>query len=303
MNTQETSPYPEWIRFIRASVGALSLDSNPPRQRAVISLPVLELSAGIATFLAVRHFAIRRSTNPLDNPTSAMQSKPASYFGSGRYEDVQILDVENDIPRLQYSGGTVSLGKYPDVIRQLPESFERRSSHRKISQSTLSAWKTVERFDVSAGRIHARVSAMPILFIGSRGALEADLEVLSGLFPSPPEFCDIGSSLSSWFRHPVIAVGPQIPQDRDWLGDVTPSLVILVGAAAWHSNLRRIFWDAPHMLLLDRRSQTAVGIASEIELSQPIFSEVDLDIPRGIEATWFSDPPLIAGDFDDEEFE
>lgn len=296
------SRLPPWIRFLRSSSLTLLKGDGNLRNRIAIAVPAIELSVGAAVFATVRELAVQRSVLPLGIPSGTDALSHVSFFGSGKYEDAVLLDVRDGVPRLRYSGGEVRLEKYGDVVRPLPSSFEPRTSRRALSDEITAAWRTVERFEANAGRIHARVSATPVLVIGSFDGLQADLEVLQGVFPLPKSFCDASSSVDAWFRHPVLVAGPQT-EIRSWFPDVSPSLVVAVGAAAWNSKLRRQFWNAPHLLLLDRRSPTSLEIASDLESSVQEMSSLDLERPKGVEAVRFCETSFSSSDFDNEDFE
>lgn len=286
---------PDWFRFLRTV--AISNLTSPvgPRSRITIAAPGARLALGCAVFSAVRQLAVVRAETPLNLPNPEAFPAPVSHFGSGKYEDATLRAITDGVPSLQTTTGPVQLQQYADIVRVLPDEFPHRTAPRRIPDLTSNAWQTVDRFGVNANRIHARVSATPILVIGSRNSLAEGFEDLRDVVPSPAEFCDVGSSFDEWYRHPVIAVGTQHDAAEPWLADLQPALVVTLGAAAWTSKLRRAFWDVPHLLILDRQSPAGIDLVESLALSRTTLARTTFAVPHGFEAMQFTDHALALG--------
>lgn len=63
------------------------------------------------------------------------------------------------------------------------------------------------------------------------------------------------NSLDSWFRSPLLIVTPEQTRMRDWLAEVTPAAVIILGWKSWKKPARWHWPDVTHYLILDVRSE------------------------------------------------
>lgn len=278
--------HPAWMAYLeQCAVAQLPLAGR----RTALVLPSSEYAPAILTLAVVEHLLARRATQPLDMVTSAHVGWPASVFTSGSYSD-SVITAVTDI-RIQIHGS--KLEKYLDIVRILPEGFPDDRPSRVLNRETVSVWTRHLPKGVEGARVHARVSATPVVVIGNRAPLLRDLQELEGVCPDAVRLADVGGGPSSWFRHPVICLDPgtQVPE---WLRSAPASLVIAVGAAGWRSPVRHALGSAPQLLVLDRRSGTSVDIVDDILLTEPSSVPVTPAPPAGVEA-WSFDEAVIPG--------
>lgn len=268
-----------WLRYL-AELGSLAAlrPLDPPR-RVLLGLPTGDVAAAVLAAAALRALGSYRSTNPLDRVGPDHVGGCVSTFQSGAYEDGRLDEAAGDIVRV----GTTKHTTYADVVRALPEEFPFDRGRRKLRDTIVEAWELFANGRVDARRLHARVSASPVLVIGHRTAFDDDIATLQELWPKLPALADVGHGLDGWFRHPIIVCSPVTPPPS-WLRDVTPALVVCDGAAAWRSPLRRSFQEAAHLLVLDRRSQAAIDEIESIVDAHTETAPLLRESPPGIEA-------------------
>jgi hypothetical protein len=113
-----------------------------------------------------------------------------------------------------------------------------------------------------------------------------------------------GTSPDDWFRRPIICMSPRALQNREWLSELIPSAVIVIGYSAWSTPARWIWPEIPHVLFLNSRSDDIFRFRlwHDGQNFSPIFSEfADLKGVAGIPAKFFSEPVQSAqsdNDFD-----
>lgn len=273
-----------WMAYLeRCAVAQLPL----PGRRTVLVLPSSEYAPATLALAVVEYLLSTRAKQPLDVATSDDVGRAASVFTSGSYSDSVISAVTGT--RIQINGS--KLEKYLDIVRILPDGFLDPRPARLLNRDTISVWTRHLPPGVEGARVHARVSATPIVVIGNRAPLLRDLEALQIVCPDALRLADVGGGTSSWFRHPVICLDPgtEVPE---WLRAAPVSLVIAVGAAGWRSPVRHALGAAPQVLVLDRRSGTSVDVVDDIVLTEPVTVPVAPEPPMGIEA-WGFDEALI----------
>lgn len=288
-------PFPKWANFLKQfAVAHLWLQSC---RRTVLVLPTGEFAPALLTLVVVERLMAVRTRQPLDVVSGEDVGRSASVFASGCYEDAVIRSVTGT--RILINGS--SLEKYLDIVRMLPGGFIADRPSRRLERETISVWSRHLPKDVDGARVHARISATPVVVIGNRAPLLNDLGALEGLFPDAVRLCDVGAGPGTWFRHPVICVDPS-SQVTDWLQNLRPSLVVAVGASGWRSPVRHALGSAPQILVLDRRSSSCVDVVSDILLTQPRTVETPVPPPHGVEAWTFDEVTLqppgagLAGD-------
>lgn len=227
-----------------------------------------------------------RVRQPLDVVGAEDVGRCASVFASGSYEDAVIRSVTDT--RILINGS--ALEKYLDIVRVLPDGFWADRPTRRLDRQTISVWSRHLPRDVDGARVHARVSATPVVVIGNRTPLLDDLGALESIGPDVLRLCDVGAG-AGWFRHPVICVdsNSEVP---DWLPSLRPSLVVAVGASGWRSPARYALGAAPQILVLDRRSGSCVDVVSDIVLTEPRTVATPVLPPRGVEAWSFDEVTL-----------
>lgn len=289
---------PTWLRYLLDAAATAALRPVSPPRRLLLALPTSELAAATVAVGAVSALVRLRKTAPLTAPSADQVGKRVSVFHSGCYCDSELRACDDASARLR---ANVILTRNLDVIRPLPEDFpEDRSDRRLKSESeTVQVWQEAAGVGPESTRIHARVSATPVVVIGHRNVIDAHLAELGRLWPGAARLVDAGRGLDAWFRHPAIVCSPQcdIPP---WLREIQPSLVICDGAAAWNSRLRLEFPDAPHVLVLDRRSQAAVALVEDIKAGNPRTEPFAPVPPAGIEG-WRIGELRVALPIDDDE--
>ena len=268
-----------WLRFLR-DLGIRSvLRPTVPTRRVLIGLPTSELGAAVLVGAGVWALARHRRTNPLDRASGADVGRLASTLIDGRYADTELLEVTDAFVKVGQKKET----RYGDIVRPMPVGFPTDRRTRKFAEARLKAWESVGE-GTDPRRLHARVSATPVVAIAQRSALEDDLATLELVWPNIRNLLDPGAGLESWFRHPLIVCGPTTPWP-EWVGGVNPALVVCDGPAAWRSPLRRCFADAPHLLVLDRSSPAAVDECDELISARVETAQALDEPPSGIE-TW-----------------
>jgi hypothetical protein len=268
-----------WLRFLRDLAIRSVLRTTVPTRRVLVGLPTSELGTAALVGAAVWALAHHRRANPLDWASSEDVGRLASTLIDGRYADTELLEVTDSFVRIGLKKETV----FGDIVRPLPHGFPADRPTRKFTDTRLRAWESVgEKTD--ARRLHARVSATPVVAITQRSALEGDLATLELVWPGIRDLLDPGVGLERWFRHPLLICGPTTPWP-DWVDAVGPALVVCDGPAAWRSPLRRCFPDAPHLLVLDRSSPAAVDECDELVSTRVETAQTLEEPPPGIE-TW-----------------
>lgn len=280
---------PAWIRYFADLASRLAGDPAARGSRTVLALPTAQLSAAALAVGAVAHLAEQRIVQPLARGVGPDDvGRCVSVFFSGGYHDVPLRHVEDGALTV----ANTTLTKYTDVVRLLPESFEPRRGPRQLPRDVVHAWARVVPDGVDAARVHARVSAQPVVVIGDHGPLGRDLAALTqGAWPGCVNFVDAHHEAERWFRHPLF-ICSSTTAPEPWMRDVEVACVIVSGAAAWRSAFRQVFADAPHVLVLDRRSETAVELVGEIVSSKPTAIAGSAEPPPGIEAWVFEEQPL-----------
>lgn len=102
-----------------------------------------------------------------------------------------------------------------------------------------------------------------------------------------------GTSPDDWFRRPVICMSPRAIQNREWLSELNPAAVIVIGYSAWSTPARWIWPEIPHILFLDSRSDDIFRFRlwHDGQDFPAIYSEFsDLKGVAGIPAKFFSEP-------------
>lgn len=278
MLTMEDLPAAPWIGYMD-DLARLMATGDIGAHRVIVALPTVDMAAAIIAVAAVKHLGRLRSAAPLPVVGPDDEGHSVSAFMSGEYRDALLSAATSG--RVRVDGTTFSL--YADVVRRLPKGLTaNRPRMRRLDGRTVAAWTTIAG-DTDPARVHAHVAATPVVVIGDHRPFAADLTELDALWSSASELADSHSDLDRWFRHPVLVCDPGAVPPA-WLADVTPSVVVLVGAAAWRSPVRQALWNAPHLLLLDRRSAAAVDIVDDISLTNPVTRPLRSLPPQGIEA-------------------
>lgn len=286
-----------WLRYL-SELGALAAlrPLSPPR-RILLGLPTGDLAAALLACGALGALVSHRCDRALDRLAASDVGCDVSTFQSGAYEDRRLGAATNTDLRVADVTHTI----YADVVRRLPDGFPRERRRRKLRPQTVEAWEAAARNKVDGRRLHARVSATPVVVIGHRTAFAEDLAAVEELWPKMSHLADVGHGLDEWFRHPVLVCTPTT-RPPAWLKDVAPCVVICDGAAAWRSPLRRAFTAAAHLLVLDRRAPVAVDEAQTIFDAQVDTAPILREPPAGVEA-WRIVEHLtpVAGDEADED--
>ncbi len=287
---------PTWLSFLR-DTGAIAASQlvEPPR-RTLLALPTDELAAAAVAVGVIAALASHRITHPLDVLTDADAGCAVSAFDSGDYSDTDLLDAKPGAVCV----GQTTMTKYADTVRRLPDGFPTDRSLRRLGNCpTVAAWQCAG-FGVDPARLHARCSATPLLVIGSRQRLTADLATLDDVWPQSLDLLDPGTGLEAWFRHPVIVADPRTPVPP-WLPGCNVASVVCDGAAAWRRPLRRAFPTASHVLILDRRSPAAVDLVEEITASNPTTEPFVPVPPPGVDAWRIGERDLSPVTIEDDE--
>lgn len=271
---------PPWVKFlVDAAVLAALRPLDPPR-RFVVVLPTAEAASAVLTTGAVSALANHRTRNPIDVDLPEPGARISAFY-SGLYCDTTLVEVTEEGVRLP----RVLLTRNLDVIRPLPEMFpgERADRRLKTESQLVAAWQLATDAGHEAMRVHARVSAEPVIVLGHRSDLLHGLALLDPIWPIASSFLDCGQRLDQWFRHPVLVVDPRT-EVRPWAREVRPSLIVCDGAAAWRSNLRFAFPDAAHVLVLDRRTDVAAELSDDLRASKFETLPFAPQPPDGVEA-------------------
>lgn len=274
-------PYSGWTAFLQqCATEHLKLEAY----RTVLVLPTAEYAPALLSLAAVERLMDIRATQPLDIVDPDEVGHLASVFSGGCYQDTVIRAASEG----RIVVGQTSLERYLDIVRVVPDGFLVDRSTRKLDRETISVWSRHVPKDVDGARVHARVSATPVVVIGNRTPLLKNLGDLEILYANALRFCDVGAGIGTWFRHPVICIDPgsDVPH---WALSLRPSIVVAVGAAAWRSMVRQAFSTAPQILVLDRRSESSVDVVSDILLKDPRTVPTPVLPPAGVEAWSFEE--------------
>ncbi|MGH9157112.1 MAG: hypothetical protein ACRD1K_15025 [Acidimicrobiales bacterium] len=266
-----------WIDYLDG-LASLMVTRDCDTPRAIVALPTVDLAGAVAAAASARHLGGIRAAVPLPGVGPDDAGCRVSAFTSGAYRDATLTVVTGETVSV---GGT-TLTRYTDVVRRLPDRFPTDRPRRRLDESTVAAWSIVAG-SANPYRVHARVSATPVVVIGHHRPFTADVAELGAIWPWAHDVTDCHHDIDRWFRHPVLVLEPGVVPP-EWVAHVTPSLVVVVGAAAWRSPLRHALWGAPHLLLLDRRSAAAVDLVDDICLTNPPTCPLPLTPPPGIEA-------------------
>lgn len=239
----------------------------PAATRVAVSLPTTDLVSAVAVTEALHHRLQRLLAAPLDCPTSGDENRYASVATGGGYEDLKIRAVTGDSVRVGPSTFTRNI----DAVRVLPETFpasREPRTPRRLKQSIEDAWAEAAGIDGDGPRLHAKASAHPLVFIGSPEQFKSETVVLEGLWPPVRSLLDPTVDPLQWLRHPVVVLS-YAADPEPWLADLTPSLVVACGVAAWRSRTRRMFPKASQLWLVDRCSGVASEAVEDLMLSHP----------------------------------
>ena len=271
----------------------------PGGTRVVASLPTLQFVPAVAVIEAVRRRITEVSKTGLDSPCTADEGRYASVLSTGRYQDLQVRSVASS--GVKIGGSTFT--KNIDAIRVLPDSFPGAITPR--APRTVNR-KVVETWDVLSNggdgpRLHAKVSAHPIVIIGGTEQFRDDLTLLSErLWPNTATMLDVSFDIEDWFRHPVMALGYG-SATKPWLFSLQPALVIVCGVAAWRSAIRRAFSGSPQLWFVDRTSRVTLDAVDELMLTDPTQMVVKLPAFGGVELFAFEERDgLLPRDGEDE---
>lgn len=272
---------PTWLTFLRDIGGVAAVRPVTPPRRLLLSLPAGDLAAAAVALGSVAALASHRSTRPLDPPCAKDAGARVSAFVNGAYRDTRLGAAGSGGATIV--GGT-TMTRYADTIRLLPAELPERPDRRLRTQGPiLGAWAASGLAGANAARLHARCSAIPVVVIGQRSTVAADLCVLEAVWPRCGPFLDVGAGLAGWFRHPVLVCDFRL-RPPGWLSTCQAALVVCDGAAAWRSQLRRALPRAAHILVTDRRSRACAELIEEVRAGNPATEPFVPTPPRGIEA-------------------
>jgi hypothetical protein len=266
-----------WFAYLADLADASTVDPLDPPRRVLLGLPTTSLAAAVIASSGMLALGRLRSQSPLNSPSGIDVGKQVSAFTGGCYVDVPLVAADGTTARVN----DTTLERYTDVVRRLPDGFPERG-RRKLREPVIDAWQEAAPPGIDGARLHARVSATPIVVVGHRSALTADLEMLEEVCPTIGRLVDVGTSFDDWFRHPLIVLDPNASMPS-WVPLVTASLVVCDGAAAWRSPIRRALGSAAHLTVLDRRSPAAVDLADLVAASNPEADVVVPFPPAGVE--------------------
>lgn len=283
--------HPPWVGALQRLV-AVALGADPST-RFIAGLPTVELTAAVSCMSAVEAQIRTLQTTALNRPERADLGAWVSVSTGGEYIDARLDAVGQDYVRVGQSTFTKNL----DAVRVIPHELVELRDRRVLRPAIEDAWRSLSPTD--GYRLHAKVSARPIVVIGSLVALRSELDVLAPLWPKAPFVLDLGCTFDQWFRHPALVISPQA-EIVPWVAALDPALVIIVGAAGWRSTARRALSHAPQVWLLDRKSPAAVEAIDELLLSQPAALPVK-EAFAGIEVYAFEEAAVVGNAADDED--
>lgn len=209
-------------------------------------------------------------------------------------------------------GSTFAEGKTPPIY-ELPDSFPTR---KRRSLSADSAKLMIE-LDGSIDALKPnwallKSSAHPVLVLCTRPTVIAeklaeqllDFEIwdpIQRVGASEP-----GLTIGDWFRSPIVLANPSGLNNKPWLSELRPRVVINVGMAAWLRRFRWIWPEIPHVLLLDPTSEDVYRFRDwfadrEIEVQPQTLSGFE-GVP-GLPMKIFAESPgvHVDGNFDDDQ--
>ena len=117
---------------------------------------------------------------------------------------------------------------------------------------------------------------------------------------------DAGTGPEDWFRRPIICINPRSIQNRQWMGELKPSAVIVIGYSAWATPARWVWPDLPHTLFLDNRSDDVLRFRTWHDGQQfpTIHSEfAKLKGIPGLPVKFFTEPFLAPEQFSDSDWD
>lgn len=191
-------------------------------------------------------------------------------------------------------------GTFPPMYK-LPEGFPIRSTGN-IPKAVLDNFPSYlpEKNQREACWSYFELCANPVVIICQHpGQVAAEVEELVAetdwwLPEQVSSSIEPGTSPDDWYRRPIICISPRALQHREWLKELSPAAVIVIGYSAWETPARWFWPDLPHTLFLDSRSDDILRFrlwhdGQDFPLIHSEFAE--LKGIAGIPAKFFSEPP------------
>jgi len=161
--------------------------------------------------------------------------------------------------RIRLNGTQFEGGRVPPYA-VLPERWDfERTRHEQLSAVMMA--RAVHLGDgQTAEWSFLRMCLEPVVFITSRpGEAISDLADLAtrNAWWNPVQMAalaDAREGLNLWFRRPIIITSPAALQNAPWVSDLPVRMVVVSGFSAWSSSTRHLWSSAPHILVLNQRS-------------------------------------------------
>ena len=297
--------FPAGLARLRLLARALTSATTPASLRVIVTCPTTRFAAVAATLGALE-------SNP--DCGGCLHGKltdrvRASAYLGGRFADTMILHAGP--AELDFGGERLTRNR--DSVHRLPAAFPERRDHRldpRLREQLVSYYNCLP---AAVGFRHSARCAHPVLVVGEPTAVRDDMAVLATLDPGAylAARLDHGNLSDGWYRHPVLVAGrlPR-PEADSWLNEVRPRLVVFAGSAGWAASWRGRWPSVPQLLLLSRRSPSAVETATSIAAaSWPAptswaqdLADLVLEPGGGLEIGVRCEPYQVPGEEDEEEW-
>ncbi|MCG3771102.1 MAG: hypothetical protein JW384_02282 [Nitrosomonadaceae bacterium] len=299
-----TAETPTWVRLLMMITGRLPNIqlSDGIGARAVVAAPTTRHIAAAAAICAVQ-------LPDFDAPSPAHPGVRVATVLSQEFQDADVVGIGE---RYGIGGTQFALPRIPPAaIIGLDWDLDRRA--QLVPDEALSIVKPW--YNEPQSWIYQRLCLHPVVVISNRPSLItqdlADLAKVSSWWNPLQHVAMVGpkDGIDQVFRRPVVVASPTALLASQWMREVKPALVVVVGFAVWTSSARHLWQGTSQLLVLNQRSGDVAQFREWFDGTT--FPEVNLPTIKnlrraGITATVFGEP-IIEVDFsiseEDQEWE
>lgn len=311
----EISERPQWATWFQ-NLGAITSFSPPASTGEDATRIIVSSPTGQFVPWMIAAGALDLNTNLIASDAISLGSRYATWHtGNKRMSDASF--VEGRSPgqfKFDTAGGAGIAGDIHPV-RLLPDSTPPNRGGSPPKQDLRDRLRDLPGLQNTWHTWWARHCISPVVIIGDgRDYLQAQRKEL--LEKAPTWFSQQAFHLLSeesgqtknaerMYFHPFMVFSPEIANDKPWLRQMKPRLVIVTSWSAYNRRHHSLFAGVPHIIITNRRVPSSLDAASKIEfdLSAREFSQ-GTPPPSGVFLRTFTERvPADLGDIDDDESE
>lgn len=249
-------------------VFSAGLRHDMPYLRIIVTVPTIRL-AGMAVALGASVAKPHCDADCVHTQLDHKKRMAACYW------DRHLQDREAWVDTNGVHVGTSTFTKDNGSVHRLPDGFPidrnrvPRNSNSRFEEEIRDLAMAKNETPAKAGLIRSREGAHPVLCIGNFADIETDLD-LARTIPGLANLHPLGrlapgEHYESWFRHPLLVTkkAPRFDQ-RIWLSDVRPRLVLRLGQNALLTPMQGLWPEVPHVILLSRRASSSVSAIESV---------------------------------------